>query len=352
MLLTIACAGNRFNRVGLISAAAPARMWYNGDMGSGLIWCIAFLALLAAGPTSAETGDIDLDGRVDIHDLVRYSSAHGSIPADQNWDAACDLDQDSAVGFNDASVLGANFGYPYFTAQHWQTVDLDTNTQLYYGPDTQLVQYGALEDSGTLRLVYPGGSWGSGTILLPAYWSQGDSYHQWGAITASCDTSGIDLLIQFDGQVDDLSISGSIRLAPPGADTISAVVTVDTVIGSVTLSDTRAGERFKPCLLSSMWIASDTWDCQTAETDTASFSILDSGWIINPAVVGREIALIGGSSVWKTNAVTVEIQTDTDCQITGWVSPSSNPYGGPNVGYWLATDDIIRSWSYIILVKP
>jgi hypothetical protein len=69
-------------------------------------------------------------------------------------------------------------------------------------------------------------------------------------------------IISFDGIIAGISIQGQIRLLPPSYKSISAEVTV-AVNGEVAL-DNRPGEALKPVMFSSMHIASDAWDAQTA----------------------------------------------------------------------------------------
>jgi hypothetical protein len=49
------------------------------------------------------------------------------------------------------------------------------------------------------------------------------------------------------------------------------------------------------------------------------------------------------TSTWITNAPTIDVLMDQSVQITGWVTRSSYA-NDDNVGFWGATDDILRRW--------
>ncbi len=111
--------------------------------------------------------------------------------------------------------------------------------------------------------------------------------------------------------------------------------------------DYRLDEAFKPVMLSSMHVSAGYWDAQSAFAGNQTYQIPESGWMITPAVSSSFFGLYGGSSLWKTNAPNVEIDLEQPLKITGWVTGSSNP-NDDNVGFWAASDQVLRSWSYAI----
>ena len=66
---------------------------------------------------------------------------------------------------------------------------------------------------------------------------------------------------------------------------------------------------------------------------------------------GRVFGLRGGTSDWEINASTIEVALAQPMQVTGWVTRSSNP-NDDNVGFWAASDQIIRKWQYMVIAKP
>jgi len=57
-------------------------------------------------------GDIDLDGDVDIFDIVRMILSYGSEEGDPEYDPACDLDKDGDVDIFDIVIAVGNYGKP------------------------------------------------------------------------------------------------------------------------------------------------------------------------------------------------------------------------------------------------
>jgi hypothetical protein len=129
---------------------------------------------------------------------------------------------------------------------------------------------------------------------------------------------------------------------------LSATISIN-VDGNLEL-DNRPGEAFKPVMLSSMHISANMWDTKLAYVDSQSFEVPEEGWIIQPPTEGRVFGLQGGTSDWKTNAPTIEVTLDEPMQITGWVTPSSDP-NDDNVGFWAASDQIIQSWRYKVIAS-
>lgn len=232
----------------------------------------------------------------------------------------------------------------------WSVAQAGSIVEVGYGSGSDFPQYAALHtESSFLRVNYGSISgWGTSIILLPALWVAG-SYHQGGQIRAGWREEGGDLEISFAGSISGLQAEGQIRLSPPESNSIAGTVTVN-VDGDVNL-DCRPREAFKLVTLTSMHISADDWDAQSVHVDTQSFQIPAWGWIIPPPAVGRRFELKAGSSNWKANAPTLEIQLDEGLEIAGWKTPSFNP-NDDNLSLWAATDEVIRSWRYTFIAKP
>lgn len=56
------------------------------------------------------TGDVNIDGFVDIFDAVILAKAFGSKPRDSNWNATADVNIDGFVDIFDAVLIAKNFG--------------------------------------------------------------------------------------------------------------------------------------------------------------------------------------------------------------------------------------------------
>jgi len=236
------------------------------------------------------------------------------------------------------------------SSKSWKVIERGSIVEVAYGSETDFPQYAALHlESGYFRMNYgPGSGWGTSIILLPSFWEKG-IYYQGEPISYTWRTEGSDLLLSFAGNISHLNISGNIRIAPPSQNLLSATISVN-VDGNVEL-DNRPGEAFKPVMLSSMHISTNMWDTQLAYVASQSFEIPEEGWIIQPPAQGRIFGLKGGTSDWKLNAPSIEVTLDEPMQITGWVTPSSDP-NGDNVGFWAASNQIIRSWQYTVIAKP
>ncbi len=234
-------------------------------------------------------------------------------------------------------------------ANSWSVTHKGHIIEVGYGCGSTFPQYAALHtDCGFLRLNYgPDSAWGTSIALLPALWVAG-TYYQGAPITVASRNKGKHLLVLFTGSIADLRVHGHIRLIPPAPDLIHATVMV-TVDGNVKV-DHRPGEAFKPVSLSSMHISADLWDARFAQIDSRAFPIPAGGWLIQPPTVGRRFSLRAGSSTWKTNAPSVEILLDEDRDITGWKADSSDP-DDDNLGFWAATDHVLRLWQYAVIAK-
>lgn len=222
---------------------------------------------------------------------------------------------------------------------------------MYRSNSTASYQYAALHTQDSyFRLVYgPQSGWGTSVVLMPPFWEKG-AYYQGAKVSYTYKTDGADFVLSLKGQRANLSADIEVRILPPSNNSITAIVNV-TTSGQVNL-DTRAGEAFKLLMLSSMNIYnSSQWDTQLAYVDSATFAIPKANWIINPAVTSRRFGLLGGSSSWKPNAPTIEINMDRDASVTGWVTYTTNP-NDDNIGFWGAVDYVPESWSYTITARP
>lgn len=235
-------------------------------------------------------------------------------------------------------------------AQTWRVSQRGTLLEIFYGSGSNWPQYAALHvDSSYFRMVYsPQSGWGTSIILLPAFWSQG-RYYQGAPVNVSWRIEGADLILSVSGTIASLSVSEEVRLHPPAQEVFTAQVAA-TVTGDVPI-DNRPGEAFKPVMLSSMHISDRLWDTQTAYVECQSFAIPSSGWIIPSPITGRLFGLIGGTSDWKVNAPTIEVALEEPLQVTGWVTYSNNP-NDDNVGFWAASDRLMRSWRYALRCAP
>jgi hypothetical protein len=212
-------------------------------------------------------------------------------------------------------------------------------------------QYAALHtESSYFRPIYgPDSGWGSSVVLLPCFWSRG-TYFQGAPITTTWKTDADDLVISFSGAVSTLYVSGEVRLAPPGPDSASIVVSATTT-GTVSL-DRRPGEAFKPTFLSSMHVSPSQWDADSAFIENEAYPIPAGGWIVEPPQPSRTFGLKGGTSSWKTNSPTITVTMDDERLVTGWVTETSNP-DDDNIGWWPASDYVLPSWKYTVVAsKP
>lgn len=227
-------------------------------------------------------------------------------------------------------------------ASAWSVVQNGSIVEISYG--SAGLQYAALHtESGYFRMNAGAGSaWGSSIVIVPCIWS-GGRYFQGAPTTATWRADGANLLISFAATVSTLSVHGEVRLEPPAQNALTATVTV-SVDGNAAL-DTRPGEAFKPVMLSSMHVAGDVWDARVAFVDAQVLEIPTEGWLIQPGIRTTFFGLTGGTSNWKTNAPTIDVLMDQNLQVTGWVTRSTNP-NDDNVGFWAASEDILRRWQY------
>lgn len=247
-------------------------------------------------------------------------------------------------------LLSCSCDGPPPPSKSWKVIERGSIVEVAYGSETDFPQYAALHlESGYFRMNYgPGSGWGTSVILLPSFWEKG-IYYQGAPISCTWITEGSELLLSFTGNISSLNISGNICIAPPTQNLLSATIIIN-VDGNLEL-DNRPGEAFKPVMLSSMHISTNMWDTQLAYVASQSFEIPEEGWIIQPPAQGRIFGLKGGTSDWKLNAPSIEVTLDQPMQITGWVTLSSDP-NDDNVGFWAASNQIIRSWQYTVIAKP
>ena len=233
---------------------------------------------------------------------------------------------------------------PTPVASAWSVTRNGNILQINYGSGTSFPQYAALHtDDGFFRMnTGPASGWGTSVMILPCFWSGGRNV-QGAPVTATWRTEGADLVVSFSATISTLAVQGEIRLQPPGQNVLTATVTV-TVDGSVSL-DQRPGEAFKPVMLASMRVSASMWDARAAFVDAASFQIPEEGWIVQPVVRSTFFGLTGGTSAWKTNAPTIDVLMDQTLQVTGWVKRTTDA-NDDNIGFWGATDDILRRWQY------
>lgn len=221
--------------------------------------------------------------------------------------------------------------------------------EIGYGTAGNQPQYAALDLSSCyLRMVFGLSSgWGTSIITMPSYWS-GGIYHQGYPVLESHQIVGANLVLTLRGTSSSLSIFETITFQPPGGNELRATVQA-SVTGSVQL-DNRAGEAFKPVMLSSMHDSGTSWDASAPFYDTTVRTFPGGGWIIapNPPVTATQFGLLGGTSQWKTNAPTVTIALSDAMQIAGWLNTDNNP-NDDNVGFWAASSNVVPTWTYEII---
>jgi len=236
---------------------------------------------------------------------------------------------------------------------NWNVVQEGKLVRIAYGSGVNYPEYAAFYlDSSYFRMNYgPDSVWGTSVILFPSFWKNG--YQQRRVeekepILYGWKTEGTDLIMPFMGWISGLPVAGNIRINPPNSNGLSAKVSIKTY-GDISL-DNKPNEAFKPVMLSSMHISPDIWDAQSAYVNSQVYSIPTADWITYPAVTGDRFGLKGGTSTLKVNSPTIDIYLDRSLPITGWVTPSTNPYDN-NVGFWAASDHVMDSWQYDITAK-
>lgn len=244
-------------------------------------------------------------------------------------------------------ILAGICSTPLAHPQSWSVRLRPSLVEVFYRLNGVNTQYAALHtDSAYFRLIYgPQAGWGTSVVVMPSFWSNG-AYYQGVPVTASWRIAGDDFVLDLTGNNHGIIGTVSIRISPPSNGVVSALVTGSTT-GTVPL-DNRPNEAFKPLMLSSMKVSGALWDAQSAYVDCRNYSIPTGGWLIYPAQTGRVFGLRGGTSTWKANAPTTEIQLWQNMSITGWVTPSSDP-NDDNIGMWAGSSTILRNWSYVLM---
>jgi len=231
----------------------------------------------------------------------------------------------------------------------WSVAQKGNILEIAYGTEGDYSQYGALHlNDSYFRLIYgPESGWGTSVILMPSFWEGGVLY-QGAPVSYTYQIYGSDLIINANGNISTLNVNFQICIFPPTDDSITSQITV-SAFGNINLDD-RPGEAFKLVTLSSMHISPSSWDCCQAFANSSPFSLPSEGWIIQPPITGNIFGLEGGTSGWKTNAPTIEVQMDQNVKITGWVTPSNNP-NNDNVGFWGALNNFVSTWSYQLISR-
>jgi hypothetical protein len=226
--------------------------------------------------------------------------------------------------------------------------------QIGYGSGISFPQYAALHlDSGYFRMIYgTTAGWGTSVILLPALWSKTScptDYCQGAPVIVTWRKSGANLVFSVRGTIATLKVVVTVTLAPPANSALVAQVSAK-VAGAVKLDGNRPGEAFKPVMLSSMHDSSTVWDVADAFTGTHVYPFPPHGWIIHPSVTTRDFGLQGGTSTWKTNAPTIEVNLNQSQPVTGWLAQMTDP-NNDNVGLWCATSKVLTSWSFTVTAE-
>jgi hypothetical protein len=250
-----------------------------------------------------------------------------------------------------SSAAGAQHGAAPPT---WNVARDGQVLQISYGSGVRFPQYAALHlDSSYFRMINSTtAGWGTSVILLPAVWSKTScptDYCQGAPVTATWRKSGTNLVLTVRGTIATLKVTVTVTLTPPAHDALVARVSV-RLTGTVKLDGNRPGEAFKPVMLSSMHDSSTVWDARDAFIGTRVYPFPSGGWIIHPPVATKDFGLQGGTSKWKANAPTIEVNLSQSRPVTGWLTPMTNP-NDDNVGFWCAASTVLASWSYTVTAE-
>ena len=291
-------------------------------------------------------GDINGNHAVNLIDgILAMRVISGTTPIQPVYKRAS-VRGDDKIGLEDVIYIFQIVADLREIPANWNIKQNGNIIEIYYGSGTDYPQYAALDlESSYFRLNYGSTSgWGTSIILLPSFW-EAEVLYQGAPIKALFNTDGADIIINYEGTLSHLNVNGQLRIAPPSGNSISATVSA-AVNGDAELSS-KTGEAFKPVMLSSMHISSAAWDAKSAYVDSQVFQIPQSGWIIQPPVMGKVFGLQGGTSTWKNNAPTIELIFKENMLITG-----SRNTNDDNVGFWAASDTVIPSWQYRVIAKP
>lgn len=236
----------------------------------------------------------------------------------------------------------------------WSVTRNGSVLQIGYGSGVNFPQYAALHlESSYFRMIYSTtAGWGTSVILLPALWSKTScptDYCQGAPVTATWRKSGANLVFSIRGTIATLKVAVTVMIAPPAKSALVAQVSAK-VTGAVRLDDNRPREAFKPVMLSSMHDSSTVWDAADAFTGTHVHPLPPHGWIIQPPVTTPDFGLQGGTSTWKTNAPTIEVNLNQSRPVTGWLAQMTNP-NNDNVGFWCAANKVLASWSFTVTAE-
>ncbi|EKD69539.1 MAG: hypothetical protein ACD_47C00081G0004, partial [uncultured bacterium] len=289
-----------------------------------------------------------------LKNLISWSRANG-IDAyifsafDEKWKDGTEL---NSVGshwgmfYSDGTIKPSMA--EFFKGGGWGVNDKNGIIEIAYGSNGNYPQYAALHTASSYFRMNCGGGWGTSAILAPSFWKGGTLY-QGTKISHSWKIEKENLVIHFNGRIETLDFSGTITIAPPSSGLFTARIEVSAP-GGVSV-DNRPGEAFQYIKLSSMNIGGSSWDSQYAYIGAQIYRFPENGWIVSAAVKSRNFGLKGGSSSWKANAPTIDILSDEEGMITGWLTKSSNP-NDDNIGLWAADDRARPSWSYTITARP
>jgi predicted extracellular nuclease len=269
-------------------------------------------------------------------------------------------DEPSALDYNDYNQPGlynpdffryADHDPLMITLSSWEVAQVGDELRIIYEEGGRFSQYAVLHlnDSYFRMISGPDSGWGTSLVLMPAFWSGGVYYH--GApVSVAYQVNHEQLALNLSGAILGLQASIQVTISPPESDRLVAHVSAETS-GSVTL-DNRPGEAFKPLFLSSMHISDTQWDAGEAFADGASLPIPTQGWLIppTPPLTASTFGLLGGTSAWKTNAPTLQIEMDLPIQVAGWVTPSLDP-NDDNVGLWAASAQVLNAWDYTVTAE-
>jgi hypothetical protein len=230
----------------------------------------------------------------------------------------------------------------------WSVVQRGFELRILFGDGDARPQYAVLHtDSSYLRLCPSLDSvWGTSAVLLPAFWWHG-ALLQGAAVAVHWGVEESSLLLRARGRVALLDVDLEMRLSPPGDGHLRVEVSARAA-GDVH-PDNRPGEAFRPVTLSSMRIGSRKWDAQRAFADYREYALDQPGWIVDArsGVLASKFGLVGGTSDWKRNAPTVEVELDRRRAVGGWLTRSDDP-NDDNLSLWCAADTVPREWSYTL----
>lgn len=233
----------------------------------------------------------------------------------------------------------------------WSVIQREFELRLSYADGGGRAQFGALHlDSSYLRLVPSRDSgWGTSIVLLPALWSHGQLI-QGSGVAVYWTVAGERLRLAGRGRIGLLVVDLEVEVSPPADGRLSA--RVNARVGGKMHLDRREGEAFRLVTLSSMRVSERLWDAKAAYADDHRAALGRSGRIFgaSASVLAKQLGLVGGTSEWKPNAPSVEIDLDRRRRVGGWLTPGRDP-SGDNVSLWVATSTIARAWSYTIHVR-